>query len=140
MMSLSPCVRESIATSPGLCAGHELKPTEERVRSVTSIRQGWRRHGDFTAKEVTPRHTVGICCSLPRGPSRGSGAAPTSDVGQLAEVLVVFVVAPFALADGPQALNELNGLDPFHHFEAELVLDPQSQRRPVQLAQRREVH
>src|SRR5512140_904300 len=62
--------------------------------------------------------------------------APPSDIGQLAEVLVVLGIAAFALADQTDALNELDRRDPLDHLEAELIFDPKPQRRPVQLLER----
>src|SRR5581483_1183036 len=75
--------------------------------------------------------------------TRGDDAgmcAVSSDVGQLAEVFVVLVVAALPLADGLATLDEFDRPNPLHHLEAELVLDPQPQRRPVQLAQRLVIH
>src|SRR5256885_12972050 len=67
-------------------------------------------------------------------------SAPASEVGQLAEVLGALVVATFALVNRRDAFNERKCLDPFDHLEAELVLDPQAQQRPVQMRERLVVH
>src|SRR5437764_538113 len=63
-----------------------------------------------------------------------------SDVGQLAEVLVVLGEPAFTLADRPDSSDELDRLDPFDHLEAELILDTQSQWRSVQMIERLVVH
>src|SRR5262249_8281249 len=47
--------------------------------------------------------------------------ATGSDIGHLAEVFVVLIVAALALADGRICLDELDGTDPLDHLEAELV-------------------
>ena len=65
---------------------------------------------------------------------------PESDVGQLAEVLVVLREAAFTLADRADVLNELDRLNPLYHLEAELILDTQSQRSPVEMIERLGVH
>src|SRR5712691_7403874 len=53
-----------------------------------------------------------------------------SDVGQLAEVLMVLVVAAFPLVDRLDVLDKLDRLDPLDHLEAELILDTQPQWCP----------
>jgi len=53
---------------------------------------------------------------------------------------MVLGITPFALMDRPDMLRELDRLDPFDHFEAELILDPQPQRRSMQVAERFVVH
>src|SRR5581483_9758877 len=66
-------------------------------------------------------------------PQRAAPQTHCLDVGHLAEVLVILGVTTLALLDQVNVFNELDRLDPLDHLEAELVLDPKPQRRPVQL-------
>src|ERR1035437_8971394 len=82
-----------------------------------------------------PSAVIGYCWI-----AKCNDASCPSDTSLLAEVLVVLGVAAFALVDRPHTLDELDRLDPFDHLEAELILDPKPQRRPVQMVQRLVVH
>src|SRR5215471_9681592 len=58
----------------------------------------------------------------------------------VAEVLMVFVVAALPCAEMGEALDELDGLNPLDHLEAQLELVAQPQRSAVQLVERLAVH
>jgi hypothetical protein len=64
-------------------------------------------------------------------------AETSSRIGPLAEVYLVLVVAALRVTDGPGVLDELDGPNPLDDLEAELVLNPQSQWRPIILPGRR---
>src|SRR5215469_1979542 len=66
--------------------------------------------------------------------------AVPSDGHAVAEVLMVLVVAALPGAEMGEALDELDGLDPFDHLEAQLELVAQPQRSAVQLVERLAVH
>src|SRR5215472_8973955 len=74
------------------------------------------------------------------GARGGVATPPTSNVGHLAEVFVVLVVAALALADGRIRRDELDGTDPLDHLEAELVFDPYPQGRAVDIVERLVIH
>jgi hypothetical protein len=58
---------------------------------------------------------------------------PPLNVGELAEVLVVFVVTAFTLIDLSDVSHELDRSDPLDHFKPELALDPQSKDEGIRL-------
>ncbi len=85
---------------------------------VTQSRQHLVGEVSLAASDNATFHVVFILLQ-----GRLKRSAPASDVGQLAEVLVVFGKTTFTLADRPDAFDELDRLDPLDHFEAELILD-----------------
>ena len=62
------------------------------------------------------------------------------DVRQQIEIFVIFVGTAFAFADLLLGFDELDTLDPFYHFIAELVLHPQPQRRTMKGGERLAIH
>ena len=56
------------------------------------------------------------------------------DIRQLAEVLVVLTIATFTFLNPACALHKFNRLNPFHHFETELVFNPEPQGCAVEFA------
>jgi len=56
------------------------------------------------------------------------------DIRQLAEVLVVLTIATFTFLNPARALHKFNRLNPFHHFETELVFNPEPQGCAVEFA------
>ena len=69
------------------------------------------------------------------GASASSGeSAMQSDRHAIAEEFVILVVTAFTGAKVGIVMHELDGRDPFDHFEADLVLAAQPQRRPMQHA------
>src|SRR5262249_60192550 len=63
-----------------------------------------------------------------------------SDRHAIAVEFVVLVIATLPRTQVAEALDELDGLDPLHLFEAQLELIAQPQRRTVQLIERLTVH
>ena len=55
-----------------------------------------------------------------------------SDRRSIAVELVILVVAALASAEVGEVVHELDGRDPLHHLEAELVFAPQPQGRAMQ--------
>lgn len=56
--------------------------------------------------------------------SPSGSRGPPLNVGEFAEVLVVFFVTAFTLVDLSDVGHELDRSDPLDHFEPELALDP----------------
>src|SRR5262249_1062724 len=142
-------VHESRVTKVQIISG--LEPTSWMLRSirpkqVSSLRRASRcgcADGEFSVMPLFSRsRQSGSNPSYPESArkARCPPCPPASDVRQLAEVLMVLVVAALPLAEGLVALAELDLPDPLDHLEAELVLDPQPQGRPVQRLERLAVH
>ncbi len=62
------------------------------------------------------------------------------DIWKQIEVFVVFVDPAFPGTDELFGFNELDALDPLHHLVAKLVLDPQTERRPIHRRERLAIH
>ena len=63
-----------------------------------------------------------------------------SNIGELAEILVIFIVSSLPLAYARDAFHKFDRTDPFDHLEPELVFYPKPQGRAMQFAERFKIH
>src|SRR5689334_5884506 len=73
-------------------------------------------------------------------PPRSGGDSHLLYIRQEIEVFVVLVLAAFAFSQQLLGGDELDALDPFDHFVAELVFDAEPERRAVDLGEPAAVH